>query len=108
MKKTFAALAVAALIPSISAAQWYGASFGQTTVDAGSRNVSVHTYRNRAPLIVGIQNNSAEPVRCTARFTHLPVIDEARSATIAPGKRVALVNRQGYLTARIDTQVKCG
>lgn len=108
MKKTFAALAVAALLPSISAAQWYGASFGKTTVDAGSRNVSVQTYRNRAPLIVSVQNNANETVRCTTRFTHFPVIDETRSATIAPGKRAAFVNRQGYMTARIDTQVKCG
>lgn len=108
MKRTFTALIVAALMPSIAAAQWYGASFGKTTVDTGNRNISVHAFRNTSPLIVGIQNNSPDYVRCSATFSHLPLINETRVATIAPGKTTALVNRQGYLTARIDTQVKCG
>jgi hypothetical protein len=111
MKRTViaaGALAAAALVPSISSAEWYGASFGKTTVDTGNRNISVHAYRHTSPLIVGIENNSRDYVQCSVRFTHLPVIDETRSARIAPGKTAALVNRQGYLTARIDTQVKCG
>ena len=108
MKRTFTALVAAALIPSISFAQWYGSSFGETTVNTRNSNISVHAFRNTSPLIVGIQNNSSDYVRCSATFTHPPVINETESTTIAPGRTAALVNRQGYQTARIDTQVKCG
>ena len=108
MKRIFAVWLIAALLPSIAVAQWYGTSFGTTTVDTGSRNISVHAFRNTSPLIVGIQNNSSNYVRCSATFSHPPVINEMESATIAPGRTAALVNRQGYQTARIDTQVKCG
>lgn len=108
MKKIFSIWIIAALFPSIAAAQWYGTSFGTTTVDTGNRNISVHAFRTKSPLIVGVQNNSPDYVRCSARFSHFPVIDETRVATIAPGKTAALVNREGYPTARIDAEVKCG
>ncbi|HJV84231.1 MAG TPA: hypothetical protein VJ698_02045 [Noviherbaspirillum sp.] len=107
MKAIFSILAVAAMMPSIAAAQWYGSSFGKTIVDTGNQDVSVRTHRMTAPLIVGIANNSPNAVRCSASFSHLPVIDETESATIAPGKTVTLVNRHGYPTARIDTKVTC-
>ena len=109
MKRTTSILLIAAaLMPSIAAAQWYGTTFGKTTVDTGNRNISVRTVRTTAPLIVGIRNNSSDYVRCSARFIHLPVIDESQAAVVAPGRTAALVNRQGYPTARIDVQVKCG
>lgn len=107
MKKPLAALSVLALLPSIAAAQWYGTSLGTTTVDTGNRNIAVHAFRNTSPVIVGIQNNSPNYVSCSTTFSHVPVIHETRSATIAPGKTAALVNREGYPTARIDVQVKC-
>jgi hypothetical protein len=76
-------------------------------VDTGNRNIAVHAFRNTSPFIVGVQNNSSDTVRCSARFSHLPIIDETRSAVIAPGRTAALVNREGYLTARVDADVKC-
>lgn len=107
MKGTLSILSVLLLAPSLAAAQWYGATWGQTTVDTGNRDIAVHAFRNSSPLIVGIQNNSPGYVRCSATFSHFPVIDETQSATIAPGATAALVNREGYLTARIDARVKC-
>jgi len=107
MKRTLTALSLLALIPSIAGASYYGMSFGETFVDTGNRNISVHTFRTSSPLVVGVRNNSPDYVRCSATFTHIPVIDETQSATIAPGKKAALVNRQGYLAARVDVYVKC-
>lgn len=107
MKRMLAALSALILAPSIASAGWYGSSWGRTTVDTGNRNITVNAFRNTSPLIVGVQNNSREYVRCSARFSHLPIIDETRSAVVAPGSTAALVNRQGYMTARVDADVKC-
>jgi hypothetical protein len=107
MKRIPATLFALVLAPSIASAEWSGSSWGRTTVDTGNQDIAVHAFRNTSPLIVGVQNNSQEYVRCSARFSHLPVIDETRSALVAPGGTAALINRQGYLTARIDTDVKC-
>lgn len=107
MKRTLAALSALILAPSIASAGWYGSTWGRTTVDTGNRNIAVHAFRNTSPFIVGVQNNSSDTVRCSARFSHLPIIDETRSAVIAPGRTAALVNREGYLTARVDADVKC-
>lgn len=107
MKKPLVALSVLALLPSIAAAQWYGTSFGTTIVDTGNRNIAVHAFHSTSPLVVGIQNNSSDYIRCSTTFSNIPVIHETHSTTIAPGKSAALVNREGYPTARIDVQVKC-
>ena len=107
MQKLIIALSVLAFAPSMAAAQWYGSSFGKTTIETGNKDVSVNTLRHHGPMMVGIQNHSLGYVQCSAKFTHLPVIDETQKATIAPGKSATLVNREGYPTPRIDVAVKC-
>ena len=107
MKRLLAVLILSTLIPGIVHAQWEGGNyFGKTTVNTGNQNIVVRPTRTTVPM-VGLENRSDKPARCSATFSNGAQFSETRVANIAPGKKATLAYPVHYVTDWVDINVAC-
>jgi hypothetical protein len=80
--------------------------------NTGGLAIEVHTFVGPA-VTVGLENRSAETVRCSASFVnypHTPTLDETRTVTIRAGKSATLAYPIGNFGSEFSTafvDVKC-
>jgi hypothetical protein len=97
---------IVGMVPGLVFAEWGDSYFGKTIVDTGNLSVAVRPFRELVPM-VGLENRSDIPVRCSATFSNGPQFSETRLATVLPGKRATVGYGVGYITAKVDIDVKC-